>query len=48
MITESLQIIELLSSLLALILFVISLIAYLRERRKKIYLVSAAFFSIQL
>lgn len=44
MIPESLQIIELLSSLLALILFVISFIAYIRERRKKLFLVSAAFF----
>lgn len=44
MITKSLQIIELLSSLLALILFLISLIAYMRERRKKLFLVSAAFF----
>lgn len=44
MITKSLQIIEFLSSILALILFVISFIAYMRERRKKLFLVSAAFF----
>jgi predicted membrane channel-forming protein YqfA (hemolysin III family) len=44
MITESFQIIEFLSGLLALILFLISLIAYKRERRKKLFLVSSAFF----
>jgi hypothetical protein len=43
-ITEPDQIIQLVSSLLALILFVISLIAYLRERRKKLLLLSGAFF----
>ena len=44
MLTEPDQIIQLVSSLLALILFVISLIAYLRERRKKLLLLSGAFF----
>lgn len=38
------QIIQLISSLLALSLFVISFLAYLRERRKKLFLLSAAFF----
>ena len=42
--TEPLQMIELFSSLLALILFIISFIAYMREHRKKLFLVSAAFF----
>lgn len=42
--TDPDQIIQLVSSLLALILFVVSLLAYLRERRKKLFLVSAAFF----
>jgi hypothetical protein len=44
MITEPDQIIQLVSSLLALFLFVISFLAYLRERRKKLFLLSAAFF----
>lgn len=44
MITETNQIIQLISSLLALFLFVISMLAYRRERRKKLFLVSAAFF----
>jgi hypothetical protein len=41
---NSLQIIELASSLLALILFVISFIAYMRDHRKKLFFVSSAFF----
>ncbi len=44
MITETNQMIQLISSLLALFLFVISMLAYRRERRKKLFLVSAAFF----
>jgi hypothetical protein len=44
MIIETDEIIQLLSSLLALFLFVISFLAYLRERRKKLLLLSAAFF----
>jgi drug/metabolite transporter (DMT)-like permease len=38
------QIIQLVSSLLALILFVISYLAYRRERRKKFFILSSAFF----
>ena len=38
------NVIVLLSSILALLLFVISLFAYLRERRKKLLMVTAAFF----
>ncbi|AEA46191.1 hypothetical protein [Archaeoglobus veneficus] len=38
------EIIRVLSSLLALAIFTISAIAYLRERRRKLMLVSAAFF----
>ncbi len=38
------EIIRVLSSFLALAIFTISAIAYLRERRRKILLVSAAFF----
>jgi hypothetical protein len=48
MIIKPLQMCELLSSLLALILFIISLIAYTRERRKKLFLISAAFFFYSL
>jgi hypothetical protein len=44
MVIETDQIIQLVSSLLALFLFTISFLAYLRERRKKIFLLSAAFF----
>lgn len=44
MIIETDEIIQLVSSLLALSLFVISFLAYLRERRKKLFLLSAAFF----
>jgi hypothetical protein len=44
MITNPDQIIQLISSLLALFLFIISFVAYLRERRKKLFLVSGAFF----
>ncbi len=44
MIHEPDQIIRIVSSLLALVLFAISFLAYLRERRKKLLLVSAAFF----
>jgi len=44
MLTEPDQIIQLVSSLLALILFVISFLAYLRERRKKLFVLSSAFF----
>lgn len=39
------NVIVLLSSILALALFSISLAAYLRERRRKLLLVTAAFFS---
>ncbi|WP_319506292.1 hypothetical protein [uncultured Methanolobus sp.] len=39
------NVIVLLSSLLALILFIISLSAYLRERRRKMLMVTAAFFA---
>ncbi|ADC69841.1 conserved hypothetical protein [Methanocaldococcus sp. FS406-22] len=38
------EIIRLLSSILALLIFTISIIAYHRERRKKLFLVSLAFF----
>ncbi|WP_292466194.1 hypothetical protein [Methanolobus sp.] len=44
MISEPDQVIRLISSLLALLLFVISFLAYLRDRRKKMFFVSAAFF----
>jgi hypothetical protein len=44
MIIEPEEIIRLLSSLLALFLFSISFLAYLRERRRKLFLLSAAFF----
>jgi hypothetical protein len=44
MITEPDQIIQLVSSLLALFLFVISFLAYMQERRKKLFILSAAFF----
>lgn len=44
MILRTDDIIQLVSSLLALFLFVISFLAYLRERRKKLFLLSAAFF----
>jgi len=44
MIIESDTIIILASSLLALVLFTIAFLAYLRERRKKLFLLSAAFF----
>lgn len=44
MIYEPDQIIRIVSSLLALVLFTISFLAYLRERRKKLFLLSAAFF----
>ncbi|WP_406660454.1 hypothetical protein V7O66_11465 [Methanolobus sp. ZRKC3] len=39
------NLIVLLSSILALFLFSISLLAYIRERRKKLILVTAAFFA---
>ncbi|WMW21612.1 hypothetical protein RE476_09470 [Methanolobus mangrovi] len=39
------NVIVLLSSLLALILFIISLSAYLREHRRKLLMVTAAFFA---
>jgi len=38
------ELIILLSSFLALLLFVLSLLAYLREHRKKLFLVTLAFF----
>lgn len=38
------ELIILLSSFLALFLFVLSLLAYLREHRKKLFLVTLAFF----
>lgn len=44
MLTEPDQIIQLVSSLLALILFAISFLAYRRERRKKLFMLSLAFF----
>ncbi len=44
MMTEPEQIIQLVSSLLALILFVIAHLAYRRERRKKLFILSSAFF----
>ncbi|WP_048154152.1 hypothetical protein [Methanosarcina sp. Kolksee] len=44
MLTEPEQIIQLISSLLALILFVISHLAYRREHRKKLFILSLAFF----
>ena len=44
MLTEPEQIIQLVSSLLALILFVISFLAYCREHRKKLFILSSAFF----
>jgi len=44
MINDPEQIIRIVSSLLALVLFAISFLAYLRERRKKLFLLSAAFF----
>jgi hypothetical protein len=44
MIIESDTIIILASSLLALVLFAIAFLAYLRERRKKLLLLSGAFF----
>jgi len=44
MLTEPEQIIQLVSSLLALILFVISHLAYRRERSKKLFILSSAFF----
>ena len=44
MITEPDLIIQLVSSILALSLFIISFLAYLRERRRKLLLLSAAFF----
>jgi len=44
MMTEPDQIIQLISSLLALILFAISHLAYRRERRKKLFILSLAFF----
>lgn len=44
MISEPDQIINLISSLLAFFLFVLSLLAYLREHRKKMFFVFAAFF----
>jgi hypothetical protein len=44
MLTEPDQIIQFVSSLLALILFIISFLAYRRERRKKLFVLSSAFF----
>ncbi|WMW25035.1 hypothetical protein RE474_13285 [Methanolobus sediminis] len=44
MISEPDQLITIVSSLLALVLFSISFLAYVRERRKKLLLLSAAFF----
>lgn len=41
---NSLLIIELASSLLSLILFVISFIAYMQDHRKKFFFISSAFF----
>lgn len=38
------NLVVLISSLLTLLLFSISLLAYLRERRKKLFLVATAFF----
>nr|WP_321497102.1 hypothetical protein [uncultured Methanolobus sp.] len=39
------NVIVLLSSILALVLFSVSLAAYLRERRRKLLMVTAAFFA---
>jgi hypothetical protein len=44
MLTEPEDIIQLVSSLLALILFAISFLAYCREHRKKLFILSSAFF----
>jgi hypothetical protein len=44
MINELDQMIRIVSSLLSLVLFAISFLAYLRERRKKLFFLSAAFF----
>lgn len=44
MISEPDQVVRLISALLALALFVISFFAYQRERRRKMFLVSMAFF----
>ena len=44
MLMELDNLIVLLSSFLALLLFVISFLAYIREHRKKLFLVSFAFF----
>lgn len=44
MLMELDELIILLSSFLALFLFVLSLLAYLREHRKKLFLVTLAFF----
>jgi hypothetical protein len=44
MLTETDQIIQLISSLLALVIFVISLLAYCQEHRKKLFILSSAFF----
>lgn len=44
MLMEVDNLIVLLSSFLALLLFVISFLAYLREHRKKLFLVALAFF----
>ncbi len=44
MLMELDELIILLSSFLALLLFVLSLLAYLREHRKKLFLVTLAFF----
>lgn len=44
MLMELDELIILLSSFLALLLFVLSLLAYVREHRKKLFLVAVAFF----
>lgn len=44
MISEPDQVVRLISGLLALLLFIISFLAYQRERRRKMLLVSMAFF----
>ncbi|MDK2824925.1 hypothetical protein SAMN04488589_2209 [Methanolobus vulcani] len=44
MISEPDQVVRLISGVLALLLFIISFLAYQRERRRKMFLVSMAFF----
>lgn len=42
------EMLQLASSFLAFFLFIISFLAYMRERRKKLFLLSAAFFFYSL